>query len=389
VKTSETKPKGTGLLIFLLIYFGVYGSMHVYFLWKTVQALQVQGWPLLFLTGFLLLMLNGPILVRALERNDQILGATAMAWVSYTWMAFLLWFLSLGILRDLWNTGARTAALIIPESYRLIIPPRPAYLIILVLVAAAAAWGILEGRDLRTERVTIQTQFLAPGSKPIRIAQISDVHLGLIEGQRRIDQVASILFDEKPDLLLCTGDLMDGAIPHLNHMSAYFAAINPPLGKFAVTGNHEFYAGIRESLAFLKAAGFTVLRAESAAAGSLRIAGVDFPAERQTGQTAYTDEGAALDTGDEGFFTVLLKHSPDVKESSLGRFQLQLSGHTHKGQIFPFNYPVRLRYRYIAGLYDLGQGSKVYTSRGTGTWGPPLRLLAPAEVTIITIEAAG
>jgi len=359
VKTSETKPKGTGLLIFLLIYFGVYGSMHVYFLWKTVQALQVQGWPLLFLTGFLLLMLNGPILVRALERNDQILGATAMAWVSYTWMAFLL------------------------------CPPRPAYLIILVLVAAAAAWGILEGRDLRTERVTIQTQFLAPGSKPIRIAQISDVHLGLIEGQRRIDQVASILFDEKPDLLLCTGDLMDGAIPHLNHMSAYFAAINPPLGKFAVTGNHEFYAGIRESLAFLKAAGFTVLRAESAAAGSLRIAGVDFPAERQTGQTAYTDEGAALDTGDEGFFTVLLKHSPDVKESSLGRFQLQLSGHTHKGQIFPFNYPVRLRYRYIAGLYDLGQGSKVYTSRGTGTWGPPLRLLAPAEVTIITIEAAG
>ena len=376
------------MLIFLLIYFGIYGSMHAYFFWKTVQALQLQGWPFLFLTGFLLLMVNGPILVRVLERNDQILGATALAWVSYTWMAVLLWFLSMGIIRDLWNTGVRAAALITPGSYRLIVPAKPAYMIILVLISAATVWGFFEGRDLRTERVTIRTQYLPPGSKPVKIAQISDVHLGIIEGQKRIDQIASILFDEKPDLLLCTGDLMDGAIPHLNHMSTYFAAINPPLGKFAVTGNHEFYAGLKESLAFLRDAGFTVLRGEAVTTGPVRVAGVDFPAERHTGQIPFIDEGAALDMGDDkGLFTILLKHHPVVEKSSLGRFQLQLSGHTHKGQIFPFNYPVRLRYHYIAGLYDLGMGSSVYTSRGTGTWGPPLRLLAPAEVTIFTIES--
>lgn len=376
------------MLIFLLIYFGIYGSMHAYFFWKTVQALQLQGWPFLFLTGFLLLMVNGPILVRVLERNDQILGATALAWISYTWMAVLLWFLSMGIIRDLWNTGVRAAALITPGSYRLIVPAKPAYMIILVLISAATVWGFFEGRDLRTERVTIRTQYLSPGSKPVKIAQISDVHLGIIEGQKRIDQIASILFDEKPDLLLCTGDLMDGAIPHLNHMSIHFAAINPPLGKFAVTGNHEFYAGLKESLAFLRDAGFTVLRGEAVTTGPVRVAGVDFPAERHTGQIPFIDEEAALDMGDdERLFTILLKHNPLVEESSLGRFQLQLSGHTHKGQIFPFNYPVRLRYRYIAGLYDLGKGSSVYTSRGTGTWGPPLRLLAPPEVTIFTITS--
>ncbi len=376
------------MLIFLLIYFGIYGSMHAYFFWKTVQALQPQGWWLALLTGFLLLMLNGPILVRVLERNDQILGATAMAWVSYTWMAILLWFLSMGIVRDLWNTGVRAAALITPESYRLILPPKPAYIIIIVLISAATVLGFFEARDLKTERITIRTQLLPPGSKPVKIAQISDVHLGVIEGQKRIDQIASIIFDEKPDLLLCTGDLMDGAIPHLNHMSAYFAAINPPLGKFAVTGNHEFYAGIKESLAFLKDAGFIVLRGQAVTTGPVRVAGVDFPAERQTSQLSYTDEGAALDMGDDaGLFTILLKHHPVVEESSLGRFQLQLSGHTHKGQIFPFNYPVKLRYHYLAGLYDLGRGSRIYTSRGTGTWGPPLRLLAPPEVTIFTIES--
>jgi len=376
--------------LFLLVYFGIYGSMHAYFFWKTIQALQPRGWPLLFLMGFLLLMVNGPIIVRVLERNDQILGATALAWVSYTWMAVLFWFLSMGIIRDLWNTVVRTAALITPGSYRLIIPAKPAYVLILVLISAATIWGFIEGRDLITERITIRTQLLPPGSKPLKIAQISDVHLGIIEGQRRIDQIASILFDEKPDLLLSTGDLMDGAIPHLNHMSTYFAAINPPLGKFAVTGNHEFYAGLKESLAFLKDAGFTVLRGEAVTTGPIRLAGVDFPAERHTGQLSYIDEGAALDMGsDQGLFTILLKHHPHIEESSLGRFQLQMSGHTHKGQIFPFNYPVKLRYRYIAGLYDLGKGSSLYTSRGTGTWGPPLRLLAPAEVTIFTLVPSG
>ena len=375
------------MLIFLLIYFGVYGSMHAYFFWKTVQALQPQGWWLALLTGFLLLMLNGPILVRVLERNDQILGATAMAWVSYTWMAILLWFLSLGIIRDLWNTGVRAASLITQESYRLILPPKPAYIIIIVLISAATVLGFFEARNLKTERITIRTQLLPPGSKPVKVAQISDVHLGIIEGQKRIDQITSIIFDEKPDLLLCTGDFMDGAIPHLNHMSTHFAAINPPLGKFAVTGNHEFYAGLKESLAFLKDAGFTVLRGEAVTTGPVRVAGVDFPAERQTSQLSYTDEGAALDMGDDaGLFTILLKHQPFIEESSLGRFQLQLSGHTHKGQIFPFNYPVKLRYHYLAGLYDLGRGSRIYTSRGTGTWGPPLRLFAPPEVTIFMIE---
>jgi predicted MPP superfamily phosphohydrolase len=114
---------------------------------------------------------------------------------------------------------------------------------------------------------------------------------------------------------------------------------------------------------------------------------VDFPAQRETGDRTYTDEAAALgEKGGERTFTILLKHHPLVQEASLGLFDLQLSGHTHKGQIFPFNYPVRLRYRYIAGLYDLGKGSRIYTSRGTGTWGPPLRLFSPAEVTIITIS---
>ena len=374
------------MLFFLLFYFGIFGGMHLYFFFKCHQACGPEGWRILALILFLLLMLNGPILVRILERQGAVLPATVLAWISYIWMAVLLWFFCLGLTKDIWNTGVRLAANVAPVFYRLVIPARPAFLAILVLIAAAAAWGFVEGRGLRTERITIETDLLPAGAGPVRIAQISDVHLGLMEGKKRINQILGILQDEDPDILLSTGDLLDGNVPHTNHLGLLFASYRPPLGKFAVTGNHEFYAGLSGSLRFMEEAGFLVLRGTSAQVGPLRVAGVDDPAGSRTGEASYTDEGAALAMGNRNLFTVLLKHQPLVHEPSVGRFQLQLSGHTHKGQIFPFNIPVRMRYQYDAGLFDLGKGAKIYTSRGTGTWGPPLRVLSPAEVTIITIK---
>ena len=374
------------MLFFLLFYFGIFGGMHLYFFFKCHQACGPEGWRILALILFLLLMLNGPILVRILERQGAVLPATVLAWISYIWMAVLLWFFCLGLTKDIWNTGVRLAANVAPVFYRLVIPARPAFLAILVLIAAAAAWGFVEGRGLRTERITIETDLLPAGAGPVRIAQISDVHLGLMEGKKRINQILGILQDEDPDILLSTGDLLDGNVPHTNHLGLLFASYRPPLGKFAVTGNHEFYAGLSGSLRFMEEAGFLVLRGTSAQVGPIRVAGVDDPAGSRTGEASYTDEGAALAMGNRNLFTVLLKHQPLVHEPSVGRFQLQLSGHTHKGQIFPFNIPVRMRYQYDAGLFDLGKGAKIYTSRGTGTWGPPLRVLSPAEVTIITIK---
>jgi predicted MPP superfamily phosphohydrolase len=373
------------MLFFLLFYFGIYGSMHIYFFFKCHQACGPEGWRLLLLIVFLLLMLNGPILVRVLERQGAVLPATVLAWISYLWMAALLWFIFLGLIRDLWNTVIRSAALAAPSSYGLIIPARPAFLAILLIIAVATVWGFMEARGLRTEKITITTDLLPPDISAIKVAQISDVHLGLIEGDRRIRQILDILYNERPDIFVSTGDLLDGLVPHVNNLSLPFTAYNPPLGKFAVTGNHEFYAGLPGSLRFLEEAGFQVLRGTSVDVGPIRIAGVDDPTGFHTGDASYMDENAALSMGKGERFTILMKHQPLVKESSLGKFQLQMSGHTHKGQIFPFNYPVRLRYRYIAGLFDLAKDSRIYTSRGTGTWGPPLRLLSPAEVTIFKI----
>jgi hypothetical protein len=175
-----------------------------------------------------------------------------------------------------------------------------------------------------------------------------------------------------------------------NKLAAMLAELNPPLGKFAITGNHEFYAGIGQSERFLKAAGFTLLRNERLnVAEQLYIVGVDDPAVRRRNQTKGDDEESLLAGLSRERFTLLLKHRPTVETESLGKFDLQLSGHTHGGQIFPFHLITRLFYPREDGLHRLEKGSVLYISRGTGTWGPPMRFLSPPEVTVFELARGG
>jgi len=151
-------------------------------------------------------------------------------------------------------------------------------------------------------------------------------------------------------------------------------------------GNHEFYAGADLSLDFMTKAGFTVLRQAAApVAEHFHIAGVDDPAGTGSRSAPKGSDRTVLSGLSKHKFTVLLKHQPVVDESALGLFDLQLSGHAHKGQIFPFSMIVRLVYPMISGLHELPSGSMLYVNRGSGTWGPPMRVLSPPEVTVIDI----
>jgi hypothetical protein len=166
-----------------------------------------------------------------------------------------------------------------------------------------------------------------------------------------------------------------------------FRSIPAPLGKYAVTGNHEFYAGIGPALDFTRRAGFTVLRGELAIVGGiLRIAGVDDPAGEAMGAGSRRLEAETLGGEPSSLFTLLLKHRPVLSADAQSRVDLQLSGHTHRGQIFPFRFLVRLSYPFLAGLYAREDGGALYVSRGTGTWGPRMRFLSSPEITVIDIE---
>jgi len=173
----------------------------------------------------------------------------------------------------------------------------------------------------------------------------------------------------------------------LNGLSRLLKEINPPMGKFAVTGNHEYYAGLEQSLKFTEDSGFKILRNEALLINNdLLIAGVDDLQIQKVNHSQNLQEDKLFHSENKGKFVLLLKHRPFVEKNSIGLFDLQLSGHVHKGQIFPFSLLTKFYYSVHAGFKKLADSSYLYVSRGSGTWGPPIRFLSKPEVTIIDIS---
>ncbi len=374
--------------LFLVTFFLIYGSVHAYALLKAKSALGFGWGTALALSPLLALLVAAPLIVYLLARHGMEGGARAASWIGYAWMGLLFFFFWMNLAVDAVNLalrigGALTGRWVLPH----LIVGRAPFLALVGLAVAFGAYAIFEAGHIRVERVRIASDKIPAAAAPLRIAQISDVHLGLIVRDGRTRAIADAVRRENPDVLVSTGDLVDGEINHLEGLAEILREIDPPLGKYAVTGNHEYYAGIGQALAFTRRAGFTVLRGESVALGNgMRIAGVDDPAGGAFGADTGRSEADALGTSPSPGFTLLLKHRPWLSRTSRGLFDLQLSGHTHAGQLFPFRLLVRITYPLLSGLRPLAGGGFLYTSRGTGTWGPPMRFLAPPEVTIIDIE---
>jgi predicted MPP superfamily phosphohydrolase len=296
-------------------------------------------------------------------------------------------FLSFSLLLDSFRLTVRTAELFLGRSFSLLKPTARLNLFIPLLCAVfILIVGFFEARDIRIEKITLRTPKIPEEVGRLRIAQISDVHAGLIVREERLKRILSSVEEAKPDILVSTGDLVDGQIDNLSSLSEMLRDVNPRYGKYAITGNHEFYAGLQQALLFTEEAGFTLLRGEGVVVGGLiNIAGVDDPAGKR--YSLYTDvsETELLSKLPREKFTILLKHRPLVNRDALGFFDLQLSGHTHKGQIFPFNLFTMLYYPEHAGFLPLEGKASLYVSRGSGTWGPPIRFLSPPEVTIIDL----
>jgi len=371
------------MVIFLTVFLSIYAGMHLLVRWG-VQPLW-QGFPSAgrWFGLWMLLMVPAPILVRVLERVGLESGARLFSLIAYVWMGLLFLAFAGFVVVGLWELLVRLAEQVAPTLPLLSIYGLRCTLLVLFLSLAGGLYGLYEAASLRVERVRIESDKLPAKVAPLRIVQISDLHLGLLLREGALERVVTAVAELEPDVIVATGDIVDAEINHLDGLSQRFASLQPPLGKYAVTGNHEYYAGLKPALDFLGRSGFTVLRnsARSPRPG-LVLAGVDDPVG------GGGDEQALLPPAPRDF-TVLLKHRPLVADGSLGRFDLQLSGHAHRGQIFPFNLLTGLTFPMQDGLYRLGGGSWLYTSRGTGTWGPPMRLFSPPEITLFEIVGTG
>jgi len=374
------------MVSFLVFFFLIYGGAHAYALMRTALGLRL-GWKgVLPLAALFLFMVFAPVIVHYLEKAGYQAPARALSFIGYTWMGIMFLFVSTSLAVDFYRVGLWVLGLLLrADLSRFEVPARLSVQVPLILAIIISVYGYFEALNIRVENLSVATSKLPPGLEKLRIVQVSDVHLGLIVRGKRLRLILEHVKNANPDILVSTGDLVDGEINRLPGIAEMLREINPRYGKYAVTGNHEYYAGLPRALEFTKKAGFTLLRGEAVSEGPINIAGVDDLTGRYYGEAGQDSEVKLLSSLPREKFTLFLKHRPMLEEASTGLFDLQLSGHSHKGQIFPFSLVTSMYYPTDAGRLELPEGAALYVSRGSGTWGPPIRFLAPPEVTIIEI----
>jgi predicted MPP superfamily phosphohydrolase len=309
--------------------------------------------------------------------------AIAVAWTSYTWMGFIFLFFFVSLSTQFFISVIQlVSALQDFKTQPILIEP---FTIAFGLSLGLSVYGLWRAAWPCLVRISLQSPHLPLGIC-LRLVQISDLHLGLVPTPLRLRRLVRLIEAVSPDVLVSTGDFTDLRTDQFCPALADMATLKAPLGKYAVTGNHECYAGLIRSEQVLRKAGFILLRQRWVSLmGAVQIAGVDDPVA--VGGRPHLEEEALCNT-DQEKFTVLLKHRPELEPSVVDRIDLQLSGHTHDGQIFPFTLLPRLFYQARPGLTQFGRAA-LYLNRGTGTWGPPMRFPFAPEVTLFEIEGKG
>jgi len=375
-------------LIFLFIVFGVYGGLHFYIYSR-----------LLFIIPDTALCINILRIIicflAALYPVGHILRNYTGHWIfspfimaGAVWMGLALYVLLGLVVIDLgrvilWITGIGHS---IPHNIRTLLPYGAA-IILNIFVIIVGTLAFIEAHKLPTvTKLDVRISDLPSPLEGLRIMQITDLHLDAIVASCRLDRVITCTNALKPDIVVITGDFIDESAHTMNNIKETLSELSAPLGVYAVTGNHEFYAGVEQAVALLESAGIQVLRNRMVTvADSLQIIGLDDPSgSRQTGEGG-PDIGKAFADYTPDLPSILLYHQPVRFEQFAAKgVDLMLSGHTHGGQLWPLGYITRLFYKRSIGLFHVGE-SMLYVSRGTGTWGPPMRFRTPPEIVLIRL----
>ncbi|MER5404802.1 metallophosphoesterase [Streptomyces sp. NPDC002769] len=244
-------------------------------------------------------------------------------------------------------------------------------------------YGVLRGP--RVKRVTVPLARLPRSAHGFRIAVVSDIHLGPVLGRDFCRRVVDTINSTQPDLIAVVGDLVDGSVKNLGPAAAPLAGLRARHGSYFVTGNHEYYSGAAQWVAEVRELGLRPLENARTELAGFDLAGVNDVAGESEGRGP--DFARALGGRDTARAVVLLAHQPvQIHDAVRHGVDLQLSGHTHGGQLWPGNYVAELANPTVAGLERYGD-TQLYVSRGAGAWGPPTRVGAPSDITIVELAS--
>ncbi len=380
------------ILIFFGVIFGLTFALH-YYLWARLirDPSLPEPWRQVATVSLIVLGLSIPasmIVWRVLPRSIAI----PIAWVGYVWMGAM--FLTLVLLwgGELVRWGwVKSAQVMAVNAGRRDFLAQVLAGGATTFAIALSGWGVWSAvRPVEVKRLTVRLKKLPEALRGLRLVQLTDMHVGPTIGRNFVEDIVSKVNKLDADIVAITGDLIDGSVEELGEAVRPLGRLRAKHGTYFVTGNHEYYSGADEWLAFLLEIGVRPLRNEHVEVGdngaSIHVAGVDDWTAHQFGNGHGSDMSRALEGRDETKPVVLLAHQPvhfdQAKEHGV---DLQISGHTHGGQIFPFGFLTRLVQPFLSGLHRRGD-SQIYVSSGTGYWGPPMRIAAPSEITLIELE---
>jgi predicted MPP superfamily phosphohydrolase len=375
------------LLVPLGVLSAISALMHRYLWARLVGA---PSWPAPWDTVLTWLLVGLAALVPlsfvAMRFLPRALGAP-LAWVAYVWMGLALYLFLSTVLTDVIYVVAALADALPRDPERRAFLARAFAIGVAAISAAVGSWGAATvARGFEVRRVRVPLGKLPLSASGYMIVQITDVHVGPTIGRDFVETIVRKTNALAPDLVVVTGDLVDGTVEQLGHLVEPLRDLRARDGVFFVTGNHEYYSGADAWIDHLSSLGVRVLRNERVAIrDAFDLAGVDDASAHRMAPHHGQDVAKAVAGRDASRPVVLLAHQPKALAAArVAQVDLQISGHVHGGQLFPFNWLARLDQPLVAGLHRV-DGTWIYVSTGTGYWGPPMRVGPRSELTCIEL----
>lgn len=341
-------------IIFLSIFLAIYLILNSYVVLRLGSLLGIQTQFLYYMIAFVTLGLPATMFI---ENRMPNLITKIIYTISALWMGILLFLF---------------ITLLLYEMIRPFYTLPYAGFIILTITLILSTISIMNALTISIKHIEI------PFKKNVTIAQISDLHIGTIRNSAYLRRIAEKINEEDPDIVMITGDLVDATAPLHKSMFSPFNQLRAPV--YFVSGNHEMYEGLDKVYELFNGTKITPLKNEAVTFDGIQIVGIEFSQNK----TYLAEQLSKIKISKP---SILMYHPPiGMEDAKKAGISLQLSGHTHDGQIFPFNLIVQLFFNKINGLYDLGN-FYLYVSPGTGTWGPYMRLGSRNEITILKLKS--
>ncbi len=396
-------------LVYALLFISIPCAFLVYIGHRLIIAPQVAapfnsiGWMALFFA-----LLITPLSAVFHRMGIENTFTDTMSWIGYVFLGFISLVLAFLVIRDLsWlgGVGIKKVASLgldlfsdgssnnLPDQGMRIMILNATNMGIYIIAGILTFFGCAKARQIPSiKHVDISFKDLHPDLEKLKIVQITDFHVSSTLKGGWVSEVVDIVNSLSPDIIFFTGDLVDGSVARLRHDVAPLSDLSATYGCYFVTGNHEYYSGPNRWIKELTKLGFTVLMNEhkviTHGSGKMVVGGVPDYSAGYYLNGHRSNPKKAMDDAPDADLKILLAHQPkSIFKAAKAGFDLVIAGHTHGGQYFPWHYVVSLDQPYVSGLHTF-KNTQIYVSRGTGYWGPPMRIAAPPEITLINLKNA-